>query len=465
MVALAHLSERIGAHCVEKSRYVREREVNVEGSYSIPGYIEQSRVLTNATLLRRFEEFHQQQDRTDIGVFGRRGFCKMLVAATASLAISKLLGSSSAAASGVAQRTRIPLITLFLSGGAPSKETFNPDPAGTLEELRGPMGTVQTSVTGVHFGDQFPRLAALADRMAVIRSLDAGSSDHTPAQQNAVLLGRTTVSEQIGERASDGGVPYVVLNPGSTWYGLRDAFRIGHAFAPIWTGATRRFSPPRQAGSPERLRERRGLLEGFEKDVEIHSPAADRFARFRQTAFDLSLGGGDFFRAFTLGEKEREHFGNTTQGDMALLAKQLVQRGAGAVTVYDELDASMWDTHGNMKKKIEEIGPPMDRAASRLAEDILNGDLNALLLIMGEFNRTPRMNGGGGRDHWSEGNCAVLVGRNIRGGVVHGRVSPQGRVTHDRVSQRTQLANTLLVASGAEIEPAAPRVREVLRAG
>lgn len=365
-----------------------------------------------------------------------------------------------------------PLIIVHLSGGAPAKETFNPDPRTTRsgnpieERTRGPFASIATRVTGVHFSEVFEKLALRNDRFALIRSLDSGSSDHTPSQQTSVLSGRTTVNERVGEHASRGAVPYALLNPGSTWYGLRDAFRSNDAFAPIWNSGRGIFEPPRPSGSLERFNEQVDLLHAFEKtSPRIHSSGADRYEQFREGAIDLRRGGGRFFGAFDLPKDEREQYGASHSGDRILLARRMVQRGAGSVTVYDEPEAVAWDTHNTTKKRIETLGGPMDKAIAALLDDMHNGIVRCVLLLTTEFNRGPDMSDGGGtgRPHWQYGNWAILAGSRVRGGVTVGETDHRGRITRNPILQRDNLPNTVMKLCGMDLPRTDRHVTEVIR--
>lgn len=414
--------------------------------------------------------------------FSRREF--LTVAATAPLALQSL-GLIDAAEA----HTRYPLITLFLSGGASAKETFNPDPHTAPAELRGPLRSIQTQ-TGTRFSELFPELARRSHMFSLLRALDSGSSDHETSQATAMRRGSRTIAEVVGDRAAR-TVPYVLINPGSNYSGLRSAFRISSAFTPLYDTQQRRFTPsplgpqpesteqnefdeegiPMQqtrqapsvpAGPPPGLAERRRLLRAFDT-TPIHSPAVARLERFRETAFDLLLGGGRFFEALSLPDRDRERYGRTLAGDMTLLAKRFVERGAGAVTIYHEPENVAWDAHSGLAQRYRTMAPEIDHAAATLIDEIHRHRIECVFLLMGEFNRTPRMNSGAGRDHWQYGNCAILAGGHSRPGITHGHTTVQGTIRDGGVQQRDVLGNTVLAAARMDLDPAQPRVRDILQ--
>ena len=384
----------------------------------------------------------------------RRRFLE--VAATAPLALSALALSGSVEAQ---ERTaRSALITVFLSGGIDAKSFTNPDQPSSPEELRGPLRSIPTMTPGIRFSEVWPEMASKQDKFATLRAIDASTSDHVIGAQHIALRGTRTLAEGIGERAAQGGVPYVFLNPGSDWPAVDSAFQRSMAFSPLYENG--RFLPP-EMSSTANLNERRALLESFDT-TPIHSPVSGRMMRFRQTAFDLLQGSGRFFDALNLPERDRERYGRNLTGDMILTAKRFVEAGAGAVTVYHELDGGAWDMHSGLEAKTRELAPPMDHALATLIEEIASHRLNAVLLVTSEFNRTPRVNRSAGRDHWPYGAQAILAGGRVRGGAVHGRTNNQGQMLDGIVRQREELANTTLVACGEEIPPAAIRSREIL---
>lgn len=393
----------------------------------------------------------------------RRSFLKLGLAATAGAALDQL-GIFPKLSAQQLREVRRKLIIVFLSGGISAKEFVNPDPPSVSEQYRGPMSSIATRTPGIHFSEAWTRLAGRSEQIAVLRALDSGSNDHTPSMESAVLRGATTISEVAGGRATS-GVPYVLLNPGSTWNGLQTAFRMPNAFTPLWNATTASFTRPPIAEDPStvtdssRLSGRLRLRDAFDT-TPIHSPQADAVDRFRNTALDLLQGGGGFFNALWLSPMRRQRYGNSLAGDMLLTAKQFTEAGAGAVTVYHEPEPQAWDMHDNLRRKMLNMGGEMDVAIDALLEEI--GD--EIILIMGEFNRTFAMNNREGRDHNHLGNTAVLAGRTIRGGAVYGRTS-RNAVMDGLVDQRTAFQNTVLAACGVDISPAAPRVRDILQTG
>ena len=254
----------------------------------------------------------------------RRDFLK--IAATAPIALESL-----GLVQAVEAQTRLPLITIFLSGGASAKETFNPDSPSTTAELRGAFSSIPTRTTGMYFSELFPKLADRSDHFALLRGLDSGNSDHLQSQQTAMLSSNRTISEIVGDRTAK-TVPYVLLNPGSKWPGLRSAFNISSSYGPLWDPAQRKFvappageaqrdisdpveydeegnefnppAPTPPSGPSPRLAQRRELLRALDTSLP-HSPAMERMERLQNLAFDLSLGGGEFFGEAHVAEQDQ----------------------------------------------------------------------------------------------------------------------------------------------------------------
>lgn len=380
---------------------------------------------------------------------GRRDFLK--VCATGALALG-----TGEALQAQAARTRRPLIMLFLSGGPSHKETWNPDLPDVVPELRGPFSSLQTAA-GFRISELFPEMARRSRDFSILRGIRTNSVDH-PESALALLKPRgDTLGVRWGAQAADGGMPYTFVNHLRTRT-FNPAHQIADSFEVTYDTDEERFAPP-DLDFDQDIEERRGLLEAF--DTPVPSPLAGRHDRFRELAFSLLQGDGEFMNAFELPDDERQQYGNSVTGDGLLLARRLAAAGAGAITVHHEPLDLTWDWHNGIIG-MRRITPEVDRAVSALLDDIREEKSNAVLLVVGEFSRTPRINGGAGRDHWPEANCAVLAGGYTRGGVAHGRVSPLGLTIDGNVTPQAFL-NTVQLACGGQVSPAEPKVREVLQ--
>ena len=387
--------------------------------------------------------------------------------------------------SSQSQRVNLPVIVLFNSGGPSQKETFNPDPPGTPVELRGSLGTVATSVTGVHFSENWPQLAVRAHRFSLLRAIHSGSSDHFASARNLLRPNNTsTFGIRWGERAADGGVPYMFIETPSQYQPM-DALETSRSLHIKWRRSSepegtfnsdweRDLAAPGDFAAPEfrsdpRLQERVNLLRGLEQHATpIESEAAQRRDRCYELALSLMLGGGTFFEAFTPPAGERTQFerdlvryGTRSKvGRGLLLARRLAERGAGVSVVYNELGMG-WDMHSQLAERIRPLATETDVAASALLDDITAGRFNGVFVMIGEFGRTPRVNGSAGRDHWAEGFPGIFAGGRFRQGTVHGATSALGVIRSGRVPTQ-DVVSTIIAAAGGELMPTVPRVREIL---
>jgi uncharacterized protein (DUF1501 family) len=363
------------------------------------------------------------------------------------------------------------VVVLNLQGGPTHIETFDPKMSAPVE-YRAMFGETPTSLPGVTFGSHFPQLGALAHRMSIVRSFAHGNGSHASAAALVMAGGNPTgaqmgvLSSRIaGTNSKRTGMPSnVVLPPKACGDAYKDlgaqtdrVVQVGSlpsSYKPFDPSAGGQIIQNMKLNVPEaRLADRRSLLstlDGFKREVE----AADALGgadEFQQQAFDVILGGiSDAFDLSkedprTLARYDTSRFAippallkkkanvpgqsPIALGRQMLMARRLVEADCRFITV----TSAGWDMHGNafgINDGMPLLGPAVDRAASAFLEDLEERGLSdkVLLVITGEFGRTPKINGKGGRDHW--GNLCTLA---FAGGGL-----PMGQV----IGQSDRLAGT-----------------------
>ncbi|MEK6235767.1 MAG: DUF1501 domain-containing protein [Planctomycetales bacterium] len=347
------------------------------------------------------------------------------------------------------------VVVLFLSGGATHIETFDPKMTAPAE-FRSMTGEAKTCLPGVSFGGGFPQLAKHADKMAVVRSFKHGSSSHGRARQ-MVLGGGNPMQASMGSlyAASAGtsnprtGVPnYINVSPRAIdrkKYNVGDA--IGTAGKPGNLGSVYAAFDPSSGGAVlenmklnvpnDRLGDRRSLLyqlDRLKRDRDA-SQGVHSANKFQQQAFDVILG--DAADAFDLSkenpklvqrystDKFKDKNG-AALGKQMLMARRLCEAGAGFVTV----SSGGWDMHKDLVKSMDQRGNAVDNAVAAFLEDVHDRGLSdkILLVVTGEFGRTPKINKKAGRDHWGNLCTLALAGGGLPMGQVIGESNPTASV-------------------------------------
>jgi hypothetical protein len=377
--------------------------------------------------------------RIDCDGATRRDFLKVGTLGATGLLLPDLLRARAAAkASGKSTRDTS-VIWLWLGGGPTHVETFDPKMTAPVE-FRSAVGAVKTNVPGIELGGVFPRMGQVADKMAFVRSFAHRNSGHgggthwvmtgydfPPADngQGQVKPGMGAVlARHRGANNPRTGLPtYVrlggILGDGPAW--------LGAAYSPFDVGGRARNNMNLQV-TLDRLNERRSLLKAFDtmdRNMD-RSGLLSGLDSFETQAFDLILSRAR--EAFDVNREDprtRDRFGPGL-GQQMLLARRLCEAGVGFVTMH----FGGWDMHGNIKQGMENLGPQVDRAVSALVEDLSNRgmDQEILLVISGEFGRTPRINGGAGRDHWAPLSTLALAGGGLKMGQVVGQSSEKVEV-------------------------------------
>ena len=343
------------------------------------------------------------------------------------------------------------VIFITLGGGPSQFETYDPKP-DALSDYRSMFGSVRTSIPGVHFCELLPRQAKLMDHLAIIRSVTHRQASHIA--EHIVETGydlRNPINSLRGEMPSVGSVVSKVRGVNPTGIPAYVTLPERKAYAGAhWLGGRHRHFPVN--GDPnaesfevdnislgdeldiDRLDDRRTLLadlDGVQREMEtaagIGSTSVARSVDgFVGQAFDL-LTGDRGRRAFDISAESdtlRDRYGRNALGQRMLLARRLVEAGVPFVKVR----CSGWDDHKDLPGRLRPRAAEYDPALAALITDLRERGLQRKVLVvaMGEFGRTPRINGAGGRDHWPAVSSVLLSGGAFRMGQVIGASDRNG---------------------------------------
>jgi len=375
------------------------------------------------------------------------------------LGLSSVLGRQRAVAESNALSptpTRSPksIIIVFLTGAASHHDTFDMKPDAPAE-IRGEFNPIATSVPGLQICELLPQLAARANKYAVVRTLSHRDNNHlmsthhvlTGVIQPGAFFDKVASRDDWPSYASalaylrprNDGVPSGVnlptfLREGPlTWPG-QHAGLLGPKFDP-WqiTGdpQSRDFRVDALQLAPgidvPRLEHRRSLLGEINRQQGLVTEAAEsrRLSDEQQLAFSI-LTSSRLSQAFELHRESaavRDRFGRNTTGQSLLLARRLVQVGVPIVQA-NIGHVQNWDSHGDIFKTMKgRLVPPLDQGVSALLDDLDSQGLldETLVMMLGEFGRTPKINAGAGRDHWGPCFFGLFAGAGVRGGQVIGK--------------------------------------------
>ncbi len=379
----------------------------------------------------------------------RRDFVRIGSLTLGGMTLADLLRFRSLQANQGQPSPKTSVIFIELDGGPSQFETYDPKPEAPLE-YRGPFQTIATNVPGVFFSELMVEQARVMDKMAIVRSVAHNSNNHSNAA-HLINTGYYRVNGQAGPQEMPGvgaysarlreplvsGVPrYVGLattTDGPMRYGA--ASYLGKAFDPFTIDQNpnaANFHVDDLSYLPnlnfERMASRKALLETLDqhkrqRDIAESSATIDHFT---QKAFDMitSAKAAEAFDLTRESDAIRERYGKTPIGQAMLLARRLVEAGVMFVSVRD----TQWDDHGQIEGRMKTLRPRFDRALAALISDIYQHGLDrqVLLVAMGEFGRTPRINKGAGRDHWAPVMSVVFSGGSLRVGQVVGASNALG---------------------------------------
>jgi hypothetical protein len=390
-------------------------------------------------------------------------------------------------AAGAAPADRdVNCIMLFLLGGPSHLDTWDMKPDAPAE-IRGPYRPVGTNAPGLQVSEIFPRMVRHADKYAIVRSVyhtmaAVHDSGHQMMQTGRFFQGGVehphvgcVLSKLKGPRGA--APPHVILptpmgpTGGNMPHGQNAAY-LGKQYDPFVLTADPSkpdykvpdLLPPNYIGAvrEERRHKLRAAVEGSMKALEQSSSARLLDANFQQAyALMSSRQAREAFDLTQEPEATRKKYGMNKFGQSCLLARRMVERGVRFVTinmfetVFDEIT---WDIHGSrpftpIAAYRDIVGPWFDNGYSSLLEELSQRGMleNTLVVAMGEFGRTPKINPAGGRDHWPQCWSILFAGGGIKGGRVVGASDEIGAYPKDRPVTPSEVAATIYHSLGVDL--------------
>jgi hypothetical protein len=416
----------------------------------------------------------------------RRNFVQIGMAGMASIGLPQLLRAKEESAAMGTGRKDTSVILIWLDGGPSHMDLYDMKPEAPAE-YRGIWNPIRTNVAGFEITELFPLQAKIADRFSIVRSLHHNQGDHFTGG-HYMLTGRggasgadtagkypfvgSMATRMTGARRS--GMPANVAVPYAMSIGIRPGY-----FGANYVGI--QHNPFETEGDPNspnfqvqniqipsdlsisRLQDRQGLSKTFDRlrrDLDSRGTVAAT-DRFDQQAFDLVTGAAAR-KAFDINAEDprlRDKYGRHNWGQSTLLARRLVEAGSTFVTVH----FGGWDHHWDLKSGMERYLPMVDQCVASLFDDLTTRGLyeSVLVMLCGEFSRTPRMNNGGnggaplsmgtpGRDHWGNSMFCLLGGGGVRGGRIIGATNRLGEVPKDHPLRPADIHHTLFHVLGVD---------------
>ena len=367
----------------------------------------------------------------------RRGFLTVGAIGGLGLTLGDLFRIQAARASDPAAKeaAATSVISIFLPGGFAQQETFDPKPHAPVE-YRGPLGSIDTVLPGVRFGELLQHTAKVADKLAICRSLTHGEAAHERGTHNMFTGYRPSpalqypsfgavVSHELGSREN---LPAYVCIPAQP-----NEFAGSGYLSPAYSGFSLGADPAdpkfrvRDLNLPAgidvaRFEKRRRMLDVVNDHFrqKEKGDSLDALDTFYQRAYGLisSAKAQDAFDMAKEPDAIKDEYGRNPAGMRMLLARRLVESGVRFVT----LTYGSWDHHDAIEANMRTNAAPFDQGFATLVRDLdRRGLLASTLVCVGtEFGRTPKINPTAGRDHWPKVFSIVMAGGGIKAGIVHG---------------------------------------------
>jgi hypothetical protein len=404
----------------------------------------------------------------------RRDFIQIGLHGVLGLGLCDLLRMKAQAGVAPNGGSNVNCIMIWLDGGPSHYESFDPKPDAPAE-VRGQFKTIPTSVPGVHFSECVPELAKCFDKYTVVRSVCHKDPNHGGGNHYMMTGAPTPVPVGCGafvtfhpsfgsvvsyERGVRSGLPAYMAIPNNTRSGGPNFLGGQHAAFTIGGSPNSKNFEVSDVVLPKEIAEgraksRRDLRASLDRmqrfnDRMVEDPAVV-FDEFYQQGFDL-VSSTKAQAAFDINkedEKLRERYGRNDMGQRMLLARRLVEVGVSWVTI----NWGGWDDHTKLfesykGKKMQQL----DQGVSALITDLHDRGLlaNTLVLVLGEFGRTPKVNKDAGRDHWPHAMSILMAGAGIPGGQIVGATDAKGYYASENIYRPEDFAASLYTKMGID---------------
>jgi hypothetical protein len=417
----------------------------------------------------------------------RRSFLQVGVAGMAGVGLPQLLRAKEESAKALGQTKNTSVILIWLDGGPGHMDMYDMKP-DSPKEYAGLWKPVRSRVPGFDITEMYPKQAKITNLFSMVRSLHHDTGDHFAGGFRMLTTKDMGVSganndskfpslgaivhRELGARKP--GLPGYVAVPYGMSIGLRPGYFGGHMigsqhnpFETVADPSAPNFQVQNlnlaQGLSNGMLEDRKSLVKHFDRvrtglDNHPSIPAMDKFAH---EAFDF-VSGPRARNAFDIGKEDpklRDQYGRHSWGQCTLLARRLIEAGSTFVTVH----FGGWDHHWDLKKGYETNLPIVDAAVSSLFLDLEDRGLldSTLVVLCGEFSRTPKMNDGGnggapmsmgtpGRDHWGNSMFCLMGGGGVKGGIVVGSTDRLGERPKERAVTPSNIHATIYQVLGID---------------
>ncbi|MDB4484830.1 DUF1501 domain-containing protein [bacterium] len=414
--------------------------------------------------------------RTTINCEGitRRDFLQIGLGGTMGLGLCDLLRLQANTQGKNQKGSKTKCILVWLDGGPSHYETFDPKPDAP-SDIRGEFKSIPTSVPGIHFSEVVPNLAKVMDKSTIIRSIchkdpNHGGGNHymmtgaptpVPVACGAFVTFHPSYGSMISyERGIRGGLPAYMSLPRMSRSGGPNF--LGGQHAPFVIGGNPNGESFRvrdvvlpKSISENRAKNRRELREQLDRLKRIQDPlAADptiTFDQFYEQGVDLvtSPQAQSAFDIHQESDTIRDQYGRNDLGQRLLMARRLTEVGVSFVTVY----YGGWDNHTNLFSRFKgSFMSKLDQGLASLIKDLHDRGSaeNTMVICLGEFGRTPKINKDAGRDHWPHAMSVLMSGAGIPGGQIVGATDARGFYASDNVYSPEDFAASLYTKMGID---------------